>query len=63
MFDDVKSKVIDPAETPDYESQEQEVLETEVFGEEQGGGGGSDEKEEDRLEVDRELALQVGHIG
>ena len=57
MFDDVKSEVIDPTETPDYEAQEQEVFEAEVFGEEQRGGGGPDEKEEDRLEVDREFAL------
>ena len=57
MFDDVKSEVIDPTETPDYESQEHEVFEAEVFGEEERGGGGADEKEEERLEVDRELAL------
>jgi hypothetical protein len=57
MFDDVKSEVIDPTETPDYEAQEQEVFEAEVFGEEQYARGGSDEKEEDRLEIDRELAL------
>ena len=57
MFDNVKCEVIDPTETPDYETQEQEVFEAEVFGEEQNAGEGADREEERGLEVDCELAL------
>ena len=61
MFDDIKCEVIDPTETPDYEVQENEVFEAEVFGEEQYRGYRSDDKEEDSFDVDGALALEVTH--
>ena len=61
MFDDVKSEVIDPTETPDYETQEQEVAEAEVFGQEHRGGSRADEQEENCFEVDGALVPEVTH--
>lgn len=57
VFNDIERKVIDPTETPDYETQEQEIFAAEVLSEEQRGGGESEHEEEDRLEVDGAFAL------
>jgi hypothetical protein len=61
MLDHIEREIIDPTETPDYETQEQEVAEAEVLGQEQRGGGRADEQEETGFEVDGALAPEVTH--
>jgi hypothetical protein len=61
MLDHIEREIIDPTETPDYETQEQEVSEAEVFGQEQRRGYRPDEQEETSFEVDSALASEISH--
>lgn len=61
MLDDIEREIIDPTETPDYETQEQEVAEAEALGQEQRGGSRADEQEESSFEVDSALVAEVTH--